>query len=330
MATTTTTVLDISILTEALSTVAIPSHQAKSVVSQFSNKDSIAGLNTRTRQYFPNSDLGAATTATEGTDFSTVTSLALGTAVTLTPTEAAVALAQITRRAVERSVITSASGDAFDAAFRSGNLSAAVSILMPHAERLAGMVIEKMEDDHANLLSGFSNTVGSTGVDLTVANMITAQYTLKTLEPMHEDWVYVLTPNQVNELRLEIGATSGGLGGAVWFNQGDLSFFNIKPDAARNGYVGTFMNVPVYEYAHSLRTTANGGADVAGALMCVGRGSPASPGYQPGAIAFCEGNPIRFDMDRDASARDAELMCVWEYAVAELDDANGVSIITDA
>lgn len=329
--TTITTTLTASILNEALSAVAIPAHLPKMVVvSQFSNKDSIAGLQTLSREYFPYSDLGAATTATEGSDFSTVTDMALGTSVTLTPTEAAVAMLQITRRAAERSVLTGASGDAFDAAFRSGNLNAAVSILAPHAMRLAEMCYEKAEDDHANLLGGFSNTVGSTGVDITVANAVAAQYTLKTLEPVHEDWAYVLTPNQINELILEIGVTSGGLGGSVWSGPADSGFFNMRPDAAKNGFRGTFMGIPVYEYSHSLRTTANGGADVCGALICVGRGSPAVAGYQPGAMVFCEGNAMRFDIDRDASARNGELIAIWEYAVAELDDANGVSIITDA
>jgi hypothetical protein len=84
----------------------------------------------------------------------------------------------------------------------------------------------------------------------------------------------------------------------------------------------------VFELSPSPNPLPNSGADVAGALMCRGVGAPDVG--QVGAIVMLEGKPLEVVCDYDVTLRAAEVLVVWEYAVAEIKDSHGVSIITDA
>ena len=326
---TTTTVWSSQILTEILGPVAMPAHLPKVTMIPLINQDSINGAPSLTKQYAMDTDLGQAIAGTEGTDFTTNTELSKETPVTVTPTEGAIAKADITDRAARRKFGGNLANPVHTA-MSNNDIPAFTSLIAPEARRIAAMCIEKAENDTVQLLSGLSNTVGSTGVDITLGDMINALFTLKTLEPVHENWAYYLWPNQINELQLALGDTGGGVTGAVWFQQGDLNFFNQRPDAARNGFRGTFMGQAVYEGSHSLRVLVNASADVAGALMMVGSGAPDQLASDLSPFVFVEGAPMRFAMDTDESKRASELLCIYEYATAEIDDANAVGIFTDA
>lgn len=324
--TTSTTYSDAS-LAYALGSRVLEAQLPKVVVSALINQVDIAGLGTDTIRFNSNTDLGVAGAGTEGTEFTTNEAFALETPVDVVVAEAA---------AIQRGLITNFAletrfpgmGDVWRA-LQEAPLDQKLSICGYEADRASFPCIEKREDDVCNLLDGFSNSVGTSGVDITVTNMIAAQFTLKTLEPTHEDWVYVLTPNQIQELQLEIGVTGGGLGGSVWTNAGDLSFFNFRPDMPRNGYRGSFMGIPVYEYAHSLRTTANAGADICGALMCRGVGNP-NEGGQLGAMVMVTRGFLKYHLEYSAGHRGVILVVTSDHKAAELRNNHGVSIITDA
>ncbi len=324
---TTSTSWTSQILSEALADRALPAAgHPKFVALNLINIDSIDGEASKVRKYAKLTDLGAASSATEGTALSTNTVLARDTALSVTPTEAAAIMSEVTNQAVRRKVPGMPS-NAVQALFENGTTQQLVAALGEDAERLARACMETAEDTVLDSLGTFSNTVGTSGSDLTIAQLVEAQYTLKTLEAPHEDWVYCLTPNQIYEAQLALGVTSGGIGGSVWFQQADASMVNANTDANMNGFRGSFMGVPMYECSHSIRTTANAAADVAGALMLRGRGTP--DGGQIGGIVLVEGAPLYFATDFDILGRAITITCIYEFATAEVNDSFGVSIITD-
>lgn len=311
-------------LTERVLSANLP----KLVVLGLVNELDITGEGTDTARINQWADLGAAGAGTEGTAYTTNEAIALDTAIDLTVAEAAaIQRAVITNFALETSLGVSSSNLA--EALQNASLAQRIAIVGPRADPMMAAVLEKREDDVSSLLDGFSNTVGSTGVDLTLTNMIAAQYTLKTLEPIHEDFVYVLTPNQVHEITLELGDTGGGKGGSVWVNQGDLSFFNFRPDMPKNGFRGSFMGIPVYEYAHSLRELMNGTDDVAGALMCRGVGDPRKGG-QLGGIGLAQLGFLKFHIEYDASYRGLVVVITSDHKALEVRNTHGVTIVSDA
>lgn len=313
-------------LSESLG-AALEAHTAdKLVVYNLFNHDSIDGEATLKKSYPFEADDGAASAATEGTDITTNGELTFDSSVDVTPTEGAAKKSTITGRAIKRAQPGYRGADVW-AALQAENVDMVTRICMPSARRHVKSVREKLEDDCANLLGSLTNTVGTSGADITIADVINAQYLLRTLEPTDEEWGYVLTPNQLAELQVAFGGASGSAA-AVWFQQGDLGFFNHNPDAARNGFKGTIMGIPMYVYSHALRTTANAAADVVGGLVVLGNGL--DPYEKRGAFVYVEGDPLRHAVQNDASLRGVELVTVQEYGVALLDDNNGVGIVTDA
>jgi hypothetical protein len=316
------------VLTEALGALAFQvGGHPKAVVGPLCNQDSIDGLPTQTKQYVPRADQGAASSATEGTAIANAEHT-MGTAITASPGEYGINY-EITEKLV-RHRFPGYSAQSVVEIFARENPDEIASVCMEPAQDQYLMLAEAAEDACANLLSGGSNTVGSTGVDLTVSTLVNAIYTMKTLEPAHEDWAFVLTPNQILEIQLELGITSGGLGGSVWMAQGDVSMFNHLRDLPRNGFRGSFLGIPVYEYSHSLRTLMNTNADVAGALLCRGVGAVDAPGAQVGAFSFVEGAPMIWRAQKSADGRALNLVATYEFAAVENDDDNLVTIVSDA
>jgi len=315
-------------LSEILGTVPLPANLPKIVALNLVNHDSIAGGQpTETKRYPKFSDLGAASAVAEGTDASTNTTLSMGTDIDITVAENAVVKSTISDRALER-VMPGRTG--VPEIVQSNDPRRIVEALGPQAQRHMAMCLEKAEDDITNLYDGLSNTVGGgAAVDLRVSDLLDAIYTYKTLDPMSEQTGFVLTTNQMHEVRKELLTTGGGLAGSAWSSADTSGFLSINPDAPRNGFQGTFLGRPVYEYAHSLRdevsnagwgmygVLANGGApDVMGAIV-----SPFT--YLEGRAGFT--HYVQFD----ASNRWFELVTILVYGVGELKDDAGVGITSD-
>lgn len=324
---TTSTTFDSHILAYTLGERILGANLPKWVVMGLVNELEQAGTGSDTARINQWGDLGVAGAGTEGTEFTTNEAVALATAVDLQVAEAA---------AIQRAVVTNFALEMkypglpdVSRLLQDGTLEQKIAVLGPVADPMMAACLEKREDDLCNLLGGFANTVGTSGADITVSNMIAAQYTIKTLETLHEDFVYVLTPNQIQELQLELGVTNGGAGGALWSGPADASFFNFRPDMPRNGFRGSFMGIPVYEYSHSLRTTANADADVCGALMCRGVGDPRFGG-KLGAIGLAQNGFLKFHIEYSAGYRGIVVVITSDHKALEVRDTHGVSIITDA
>jgi hypothetical protein len=323
MADTTTTIAAARILTEKLAAKVLAAAKPKMVVAQFMTQTSIAGYPSPDLKLTQFTDLGPAREVAETADIAATAATSLGyeTPVVVTPAENAVEYAVITDKTIEKGwpgmvkaadILQRASADEL------------MRFFAPAAMRLGLMVDEKVESDCVDLLSNFSNTVGSTGVNIDVLTHEEAIFTLNTQELPHGQFVACYTPRQVSDLRREIAITGGGFDGPL--RNMDVG----HPGDAMNGFQFVLLGVPVFEISNSLVNTANSGADVDGAMFLWGQGDPDQGEGRPGALAYVEGRPLYFEFDRKASARTTQVIINLDYEVAERHDSYGVTVRTDA
>ena len=305
---------------------AVPANLPNMVVSRLANEVDIDGQPSNTFQVAVHNDLGAASGGTEGTAITGNTALSYASAIQGAVVEGALVRAVVT----DNAVATKFPGLAgVSDAMQTLPFEQKLAVLQPEVDRLAAMCMEKYEDDHCNLLGGFTNTAGSSGTDLSTADIFSAIYTFDTLDASNQNRALVLTPNQVDELRRDLAVTSGGLGGSLWSAQIDASIFGAG-GIPENGLIGSFMGIPVYQYSHSLRTFANDSADVCGALLAIGSGDPTQAGNPVGALMAVRKGGLKVRLEQSAAERGTIVVVSMEYVAVELKDAHGVSIITDA
>lgn len=321
---TTSTTYSTHSLSYILGENAVPANLPSLVVSRLANEVDIEGQPSNVFQVAVHADLGAATGGTEGTAITSNTALSYASAIQGTVVEGALVRAVVT----DNAVATKFPGLAGVAeAMQTLAFEQKLAVLQPEVNRLASMCFEKFEDDHCNLLAGFSNTAGQSGVDLSAADIFSAIYTYDTLEAVNQQRALVLTPNQVDELRRDLAVTGGGLGGALWNTQVQANIFGAN-GIPENGLIGAFMGIPVYQYSHSLRTISGG--NVAGALMAIGSGDPSMAGNPVGALMTVRKGGLKVRMEQSAAERGTILVVSLEYVAVELKDGHGVSILTDA
>lgn len=177
----------------------------------------------------------------------------------------------------------------------------------------------------ANLVDGFSNTVGATGVDLSLANWLAG---LGLLEVSCQGSIgegsvmAVLHTQQVSDLRTAIGTNAAGA--LQWYPPSGEQL------AIRgNGYRGRYMGVDIF--ASSRVPTANAGADRAGGLFVKGAICWADSSVQAeGPMQLAIGGKVLFEVDRDAPAGITKYVSHAYQGASEGIDAYGVSVITDA
>lgn len=328
MAITTTTVAANVIQNEVLRDALNPLGP-KSVYLPFCSMDNIDGEPSLSAEYPKKSDLGAAIAGTEGVDFTTITSLGYGTTVTCTPTEAAVARADITLRAARRKM-PGENMQAFASRIMAGDLTGLLGLLEEEVARLSPMLAEKAEVDVEAALDDFTDSVGSSGVDIAFADLVQAIAALEMNEPEHENFAWFWHPEITRIIRaLLTSGANQALSAAFGGGQADAGIINFAQDNSRAGFKGSFLGIPVYQMSPTTNPLPNGGADVAGALVAWGAGRP-GPGAQNGATIFCEGHAPVVLLDVDPSGRSIEAIALWEYAVGELRDEHGVTILCDA
>ena len=324
---TTSSVYSTHSLSYILGENAVPANLPSMVVSRLANEVDIDGQPSNTFQVAVHADLPAATAGTEGTAITSNTALSYASAIQGAVVEGALVRAVVTDNAVA-SKFPGLAG--VSDAMQTLPFEQKLAVLQPEVDRLAAMCMEKYEDDHCNLLGGFSNTAGTSGTDLSTADIFSAIYTYDTLDASNQNRALVLTPNQVDELRRDLSIASGiGIGGSLWQSQIDASVFN-GAGIPENGLIGSFMGIPVYQYSHSLRTLVNTNADVAGALLAIGSGDPTVAGNPVGALMAVRKGGLKVRLEQSAAERGTIVVVSMEYVAVELKDGHGVSIITDA
>jgi hypothetical protein len=184
-----------------------------------------------------------------------------------------------------------------------------------------------LDDDFLALLVSLSNSVGSTGVDLTIAQAIAAQQGLRTRGANADAVAFILDNQQA--LDLETGLQAANAAAAIFALSADR-LIGYAPTAdhgmGSNRQIMTLRGFPAF--ATGLTDTANAAADVVGAALCP------STAYNDasGATTFGLGwkRLPRFEMQRQAKGRSDDLVMTMRAGVCELQDGSGTSIITDA
>lgn len=178
--------------------------------------------------------------------------------------------------------------------------------------QLGNAMAQKLDVDICALFSGFSNTVGSTGTDLSLANVFDAIYGLES-NNAPGPYVAVLHPRQIADLRTAINAASG----AVFTGQGVRAGSNELGTVEDAGYFGTFMNIDFYQSTNV--PTANAAADRAGAVF--------SKDY---ALGMVKKWSSKTEIMRWAPIRGFVVVVSSMYGVGEIIDGAGQAVVTDA
>lgn len=225
-------------------------------------------------------------------------------------TDSSVTLA-IARQALQRSVSDLAR--LTDPASGMINVSALAADMVASAmARFTSMI--------AALGSGFSSSVGSTGVNLSVDNWFSAVLTLE-LANVDGPYAAFLHGQQIGDLRTSLRSETGPL----QFVPATSEVIQRVGQAA----VGSFLGVDILRVNRI--PTANAGADRAG--MMIGSGAiqwadAAVPGL--GIGGFTTGGRVSVSVDRDSSAAITKIVGDYYVGVGEYQDAAGVGIVTDA
>ena len=244
--------------------------------------------------------------------YDTMSSPADGAAVSNTALTETNANITVARRALQYSISDLA------------NLTDSVGL---NVQRLAQSMVGSAQMTFQSLLcdvtDGFTSTVGTSGVDMTVDDFFSAQFTL-TLASVPGPYICILHPRQLADLQSSLRAEAG----PNQYVAATQDMLNIKGQ----GFSGMFNGVDIF--VSSKVPTANAGADRAGAIFGYGavgyaEGSPFAITGAGGIVAPA-GTPIVVEFERDASSALTKIIGNYYVGVAKLQDSMGVSIITDA
>lgn len=172
---------------------------------------------------------------------------------------------------------------------------------------------DKLDIDICALFAGFTTAVGTTTVDLSIANLLDSIYELEnanaaSLGPV----VGVLHPRQTADIRNAVDADSGqAYAGAAGARGAQLG------PAPGPGFFGAWFGIPFY-YSTNV-PTANAAADRAGGVF-----------VQNYALAMVQKWGAKVETMRWAPIRGWVLVATMMYGVGEVEDSAGVEVTTDA
>jgi hypothetical protein len=244
--------------------------------------------------------------------YDTMSSPADGAAVSNTALTETNANITVARRALQYSISDLA------------NLTDSVGL---NVQRLAQSMVGSAQMTFQSLLcdvtDNFTSTVGTSGVDMTVDDFFSAQFTL-TLASVPGPYICILHPRQLADLQSSLRAEAG----PNQYVAATQDMLSIKGQ----GFSGMFNGVDIF--VSSKVPTANAGADRAGGMFGYGavgyaEGSPFAITGAGGIVAPA-GTPIVVEFERDASSALTKIIGNYYVGVAKLQDSMGVSIITDA
>lgn len=181
-----------------------------------------------------------------------------------------------------------------------------------HAARLRQLgraMGDKLDVDICALFSGFSTAVGTTTVDITLANLLDAIYNLEVNDAGGlGSLVGVLHPRQTADLRTELEADSASI------------YTNTSPNSlskAMAGYFGSWFGIDIFQSTNV--PTANAAADRAGAVF-----------VRNYALGIAQKWAAKVEPMRWAPIRGWVLVASAMYGVGEIEDSAGIEVTTDA
>lgn len=199
-----------------------------------------------------------------------------------------------------------------DASVESTIIGAALfDFLIMDSARLCAV---SLDDDICALFPSLSTSVGTTTVNLTLANMVEAQATVRS-NKMRGSLVYILDDQQALDYQsAQAAATSTTINGMMSMNM---------TGSSDNAYLGTFMMAPVWQTG--LCDTDASGADVIGACFIRGDTNPRQAAF--GGVMVRD---VVTEWDRDLPSRATMFGCTAKWGVGEISDESGCKIETDA
>ena len=202
-----------------------------------------------------------------------------------------------------------------------------LDLMLRLEQRMLHVLSLAMEDDFLALFASLSNGVGTSGSDLTVAQLLDAITGIRIRGAVADSLVGVLDNAQATDLQTALIATNAAA--AVFALSADR-IINYNPSADRGlsaqRQVATFAGVPMF--TSGLTDTANAGADVVGAVFTPSTAFNDSAGHVTFGMAWKR--LPRFEMERNAKLRTTDLVMSCRWGVAEMTDGSGTKIVTDA
>lgn len=219
----------------------------------------------------------------------------------------------ISRQAIQRTVSDlanlTATGVPFDVTLE--NLAA--DAVAAYEKRCTGMITA--------LSTGFSTSVGSTGVDLSVSTFYSAMFALQLQANDMSEAVFVCHNQQFNDLMSSLRSESGP--GQY------LPSAQSGVEAKAAGAKGTLFGVRVF--TSNTCPAINTNADYSAMMFTRGAIGMATATAAPivGSTTIIPQSPIVVEIERSASAATSTLVATAYVGVAELDDLRGVQVVSD-
>ena len=166
---------------------------------------------------------------------------------------------------------------------------------------------DKLDVDICALFSGFGTTVGSSGVNISLANLLDGIYNLEVNDAAGlGSLAAVLHPRQVADLRTELEADAA----SIYVGKSDSS---ISKSMA--GYFGNWFGIDIFQSTNVVDNSTN----VIGALF-----------VRDYALGMVQKWAARVEAMRWPPIRGFVLVATAMYGVFEIEDAAGVDVTTDS
>jgi hypothetical protein len=213
-------------------------------------------------------------------------------------------------------------------AYESSDLSRLVDaygVLQPSVLAMDAMVslASTILSLHANLVDNFATTVGTSGVDCSLENILDGITALEVAK-VEGPFLGILHPQQWADVRKDAALNSGG---AIQWNAGSQAMLDAMKGL---GAKGSFLGVDWFTTSHV--PTANAGADRAGGIF--GRGAIAhvidDVPVDPDLPQISVNGQLLFEKDRTARTALTAYISTAYLGASEQIDTCGVSVITDA
>ncbi len=185
-----------------------------------------------------------------------------------------------------------------------------------HGARLRTLgrsLADKLDVDITALYASFANVVGTTTVDLALANLLDGIFNLEVNNATaNGPFVGVLHPRQIADLRDAIDAESG-----VAYSDVAGERANVLGPGGGPGFFGSWYGIPFWTSTNV--PTANAAADRAGGIFV--------SGY---ALGLVQKWAAKVEVMRWPPIRGFVLTAHMNYGVGEIQDLAGTAVITDA
>lgn len=184
-----------------------------------------------------------------------------------------------------------------------------------------------MADDYCALFASLANSIGTTTVDMTIANLLAGKNDIRTRGGFAPDGVGYVLDNQAFA-DVENGFLATNAAAAVYALSADrILDYQPEPNGGMSdGKVASFRGDPCY--ASGLTDTANAAADVVSSVHVPSTEANDDAGLTTFGQVWKR--MPRFETDRSAVGRATQLVMTLRWGIGELLDGTGSKFVTDA